>query len=98
MRVKYLFVTGMFRSGTTLLARSLGAHPKIISASDPYFEFFKHIRNIFYGNIFAKLHDPKSPLDDNFLKLPFLKSDFRNAFPDIYFNNEDIKTLINNVK
>ena len=35
----------MFRSGTTFLGRVLDAHPRIIAASDPYFEFFKAFRN-----------------------------------------------------
>lgn len=40
-----LFVTGLFRSGTTFLARALNAHPNLSVASDPYFEFWKLVRN-----------------------------------------------------
>lgn len=39
------FVSGMFRSGTTAVARALNSHPKIACASDPMAEFFKAFRS-----------------------------------------------------
>lgn len=42
---KPLFITGMFRSGTTLTARMLHAHPHIAVAGDGLFPFFKYLRN-----------------------------------------------------
>lgn len=41
----FLFVTGMFRSGTTTLARALNAHPMIACASDPMMELLKGLRS-----------------------------------------------------
>jgi hypothetical protein len=40
-----LFVFGIARSGTNLLARMLGAHPAIEIALDPFMPLFKAIRN-----------------------------------------------------
>ena len=40
-----LFVSGMFRSGTTMLGRMLNAHPQVAVASDPFLPFFKHYRS-----------------------------------------------------
>ena len=40
-----LFMTGMFRSGTTTMARALNAHPGIAFASDPFNEVFKALRS-----------------------------------------------------
>lgn len=40
-----LFVTGMFRSGTTLVGRMLHAHKDAALASDGLFPFFKSLRN-----------------------------------------------------
>jgi len=40
-----LFVTGMFRSGTTTLAYALNAHPAIAVAADPFTELFKAFRS-----------------------------------------------------
>lgn len=40
-----LFIMGMFRSGTTLLARMLHTHRNIACASDPYRPFFNSLRD-----------------------------------------------------
>ncbi len=59
-----LFVTGMFRSGTTLLARMLNAHPSICFASDPYAPIFKCFRNEVAVRYFESSFDISTPLDD----------------------------------
>lgn len=55
-----LFITGMFRSGTTLLARMLDAHEHIACASDPFSPFFKHFRNDIADEVGADI-DPAAP-------------------------------------
>jgi len=62
----FLFIVGMFRSGTTLLARALNAHPNLIVASDPFFEFFRAIRNEVYRKNKTGFDDDNTPLFDNF--------------------------------
>lgn len=42
---KQLFVFGMFRSGTTLLARMLDTHEAIVCASDPIRPFYNAVRD-----------------------------------------------------
>jgi len=39
-----LYVTGMFRSGTTTLSRALNTHPAIAFAADPFLDLFKILR------------------------------------------------------
>ena len=39
------FISGMFRSGTTMIARMLHANPNIVCASDPFAPIFKSFRN-----------------------------------------------------
>ena len=39
-----LFLTGMFRSGTTMLARMLASHGAIAFASDPFSRIFKSLQ------------------------------------------------------
>jgi hypothetical protein len=45
MTLRPLFVFGIARSGTNLLARMLGTHPAIEIALDPFMPLFKAIRN-----------------------------------------------------
>src|SRR5258708_21309211 len=45
MTLRPLFVFGIARSGTNLLARMLDAHPAIEIALDPFMPLFKVIRN-----------------------------------------------------
>lgn len=61
----FVFITGMFRSGTTLIARMLHAHPQIAFASDPYARLFKAFRNSAVQSVLgAGQIDPAAPLDD----------------------------------
>ena len=62
---KMLFATGMFRSGTTLLARLLASHPKLAFASDPFAPLFKSFRNAVARQVLCECDlDPSAPLDD----------------------------------
>ena len=56
-------VVGMFRSGTTLLARMLHANRHVVCASDPYAPVFKAYRNHF-GALRIPNFDGDSPLHD----------------------------------
>lgn len=58
-----IFVTGMFRSGTTLLARMLNMHPQIAFASDTYQPTLKAFRNAVADEL-SDEHDPRAPFDD----------------------------------
>jgi hypothetical protein len=62
---KLIFVTGMFRSGTTLIARMLNAHPNIAFASDPFARLFRAFRNeVGFRTFDPESIDTKAPLDD----------------------------------
>ncbi|MRR56894.1 MAG: sulfotransferase [Deltaproteobacteria bacterium] len=43
---EFVFVTGMFRSGTTFVGKILDAHPGVTLVSDPYLSFFKYFRSL----------------------------------------------------
>lgn len=86
---KKLLVTGMFRSGTTMMAKIISTHNKINFASDPYFHFFKICRNIFYRKIRYKL-DIDFPLEDNFTFKIKNKKKFMKEFFTLIFNEKDI--------
>jgi hypothetical protein len=60
-----LFVTGMFRSGTTLFARMLHAHRSVACASDPFRPFFNCFRDAIAADAGVDV-EPFAPLDDYF--------------------------------
>ena len=61
----YFFVYGMFRSGTTLIARQLDAHPNITCASDPFRPFFNAFRDSVANDLSVNC-GPYDPLGDYF--------------------------------
>src|SRR5688572_29832929 len=63
MATANFLVTGMFRSGTTLLARMLHANRNLICASDPFAPLFKSYRNL-VGRRYRAEFDADSPFHD----------------------------------
>jgi hypothetical protein len=64
MKTIPLFLTGMFRSGTTTMAHALDAHPEIAFASDPFLEFFKTLRSDLAREKQGRDIPYRAPLDD----------------------------------
>jgi hypothetical protein len=62
---KQFLLAGMFRSGTTMLARMLHSNPNIVCASDPFLPIFKSFRNTIANELFGKV-DSNAPLNDYF--------------------------------
>lgn len=93
-----LFIFGMFRSATTMLARSLSAHSEITIASDPYFQYFKSFRNEIYGPNISDF-DFNSPLSDNFWddNLPLDKIILEGSL-DVEMNHTTLEEVINLIK
>ena len=67
-----VFITGVARSGTTLLAKMLNAHPAVRVASDPLFPFFHSLRNALIqrgaGPEVLAEFDPTMPIGDYYLR------------------------------
>lgn len=61
--LNYCFVSGMFRSGTTMIARMLNTHPSIACASDPMRPLFNSFRtDVLHG---CQHHEDRfAPLED----------------------------------
>lgn len=62
-----ILLTGVFRSGTTLLAKLLTFHPRILLATDAYLFYFRQVRNYWYRQKAEGPWDPDEPMADNFL-------------------------------
>jgi hypothetical protein len=63
---KGLLVVGMVRSGTTLISRTIDAHPDAACPPDPFFGFFRLLRNALRAR-FDSEFDRAAPLSDYFL-------------------------------
>lgn len=88
-QTEYVFITGMFRSGTTLLGRMLNAHKNIAIASDPCMPLFKNFKSQIAAGIGQKI-DLGMPLDDYYFskdKLE-LKESIETAYFDLDFKND----------
>lgn len=66
-KIPHLFVFGMYRSGTTAIARLLAGENKIAFSSDPIRPFFNWYRSILQKDIgYADIDDYTRPLGDYF--------------------------------
>ena len=65
--LRILFVSAMFRSGSTFMARLLNAHPEIICASDPMRPLFNSMRYDLADAAYRESHARFDPLGDYFL-------------------------------
>ncbi|MFY0690135.1 MAG: sulfotransferase [Cyclobacteriaceae bacterium] len=81
--MNHLFITGIFRSGTTFLARALNSHPNLNVLSDPFFEFYKFLRNQYFLKIDPSF-DPKQPLSDYFCSRIATSADITNFHNNLF--------------
>lgn len=93
----YILITGMVRSGTTLLSRAIDAHSKIATPPDPYFAFFRAFRNEIYNNYIDDFNDDKA-LSDNFFKQNLEpRREIRESTLDRKINNQDLDKIKSNM-
>ena len=64
--MRELLVHGMFRSGTTLLSRMLGAGGRNLIVTDPFVYFFRAYRNYHLESLAEKRWKPEDPTCDHF--------------------------------
>ncbi|MFW5891233.1 MAG: sulfotransferase family protein [bacterium] len=93
----YILITGMVRSGTTLLSRAIDAHPEISTPPDPYFAFFRAFRNEIYKNYVSDFDDDKA-LSDNLFNINLEpKREISNSTLDREISNQDIEKIKSNI-
>jgi len=91
--MRNLFITGWQRSGTTLLARSINAHPHIVVLNQPLFPFFKMCRNKFYKDIQSLDIDENLPISEDFFIGNTTNKTFSSHLTNLSFNKEEIAKL-----
>lgn len=94
-----IFVLGLARSGTNLLARMLGRHPQIQIALDPLMPLFRALRNdVTAAKVPAsnrKTFRPESPFQDHYFNIdgPTLLRALLEADAEISVHPEDLFRL-----
>ena len=90
MEEDYIFITGMVRSGTTLISRAIDAHSQAATPPDPYFAFFREFRNEIY-KMYQEDFADDSALDDNFFNANLAaKKEIRNNNLDRKINKQSL--------
>jgi hypothetical protein len=96
--MKHLFITGLFRSGTSLLSTALNVHPDVIVGWQPFWLFFKECRNKFFKDIIGAPIDPEYPMG----VLHFRSEDESKLFQDVLhqvrFGNSELASVIYKIK
>lgn len=91
--MRFLFITGWQRSGTTLLSKALNAHPEMTIASQPFFDFFKMARNKLYKDILGITIAGDMPMDDYFLLDQVRKDCLKENLHRLNFSGQEIEEL-----
>jgi sulfotransferase family protein len=90
-----VFITGAYRSGTTLLDKVLSNHPLIKIGSQPFPFLFFHIKNRFYKDLGI---ERKYPLDDLFLETKYKNENFNSYLKKFCLSGLATKELLNDMK
>jgi len=87
-------ITGVFRSGTTLVDKLLHHHPLLIAASQPFPILFFHVKNRFLElNHISKTY----PIDPLFMESDYQLADFIRFIDDYRFTQTDLMSIFNDL-
>ena len=89
---RHLWITSIFRSGSTLLTMVFKNHPGVLAAWQPYLFFFKACRNHFVRRVLGEPLDPDFPM--GILTLDEAKSPFRRVLETVAFSKGDLEDLV----
>jgi len=92
---KHIFVTGCYRSGTTLLEKILHSHRSVNIASQPFPVLYFYIKNLFYKKLgVERLY----PLGSLFLENSYALSDFYGFLDHYKISEDDIISIFDELK
>ena len=93
--MSYFFITGLYRSGTTLLQKVLQNHSNVFSADQPLPNLYYHIKSNFYkeNNISKKI-----VLGTLFCNKNYQPFEFINFINNYKIDKSDFEIIFNNAK
>ena len=94
----FLFISGIFRSGTTLLTRALAAHPQIKVVYQPFTPVFKIWRNLYFKQILKESFEPDRPMGENCFFSDERLNYFNQHALEVEFNMEDLEEFKQQLK
>jgi hypothetical protein len=99
MNYRPIFIFGLARSGTNLLARLLDRHPAVVVALDPFMPLFRSLRNAVVAAqapvALRQRFDPASPFQDYYFDpdgRPLLDA-MLGASPNVPLDGQELETL-----
>ena len=98
MIVKKIFLTGIFRSGTTLLTRILDAHPNIRGFYQPVTPLFRFWRNQAAQLLRAMPAQMIPPMGYPLFDAKVAETDFQEALKKAYLSSSVIDKVIQQIK
>ena len=96
--MKHLFITGVFRTGTSLLSTALNVHPDVLVGWQPFWLFFKECRNKFFKDIIGVPIDPEYPMGVLQFRSEYESKLFQDVLNQVQFNNSELASLISKIK
>jgi len=86
----HLFITGCYRSGTTLFEKLLHSHENICLASQPFPLLYFHAKSAFYDAIGI---ERRYPLDHRFLEDAYQEEEFYTFLDQFVISRERLNTI-----
>lgn len=96
--MKRLFITGMFRTGTSLVSTALNVHPRVTIAWQPYMLFFKEVRNKFFAEILKETIDPDFPMGILTYQGDSTREMLKEVLNLVTFNETQVTDLLSAIK
>jgi hypothetical protein len=96
--MKFLFITGWQRSGTTYITRILNSHPNITLVSDPFIGLFKVIRKNFYKKYYKYDYKEKRPMETCFPFDESAQKKLTKEIANIKISKDDLKRIEEEIK
>jgi len=91
--MKSLLITGIFRSGTTLLTRALATHDQVATAYQPFSPFFKAWRNLIFRDILQTPIDFKAPMGKDYFVSGEDRERFVKCSLEAHFDATDLEQI-----